>query len=478
MNIAHSCIRLWLCCVSMFSLLSSILLSSGGCGSDEWAGPTIRIASVLDSSGAIATPNWTVVANLAVRHANQALEKSGQPYRFKLHSSDSTNTPAVAVSHAVAVVKEQGVKAIITDSSQDDIAINQTFYDSDGSNDLQVPVICMACTSPAINNPAAANPRDSVNQAALRNGLDWNFRTAMDTFPQSRVLINLWLAKGQNGDINGDGQAKIVIYASDEAFGRGFAGVLQSSANALHPSPPPIINTYLHTPTLDPNTYDWGKDITQLLSPYSQASKQNDFLPDVITEATFPQYAGALTKSFVTAGATTLLLHTHAARIPAALNSTSWALNGQEGTSHVLLDGSQSGEVFRQAMLDTVGVAPIFLDSHTYDATMVVLLASVLSARGLPDAAQITGAQIRDTMHRINEPGGTIIRTGPVEFEKAIGLIAAGQPINYEGASGPVDFDENNNVRNQIVHWRVDGGQFVDMERYDCISSSQCPRLP
>lgn len=453
--------------------------SAAGCGSDEWSGPSIAIASVLDSSGNIATPNWTVVAQLAVGDANLALKNAGRPFRFKLLSADSTNTPTTTVARALDFVQNQGAKAIITDSSQDDIALNQTFYDSDPQNDPNVPIVCMACTSPAINNPNAANPRDAANQAALRNSLGWNFRTLMDTFPQSRVLISLWLAKGQNGDINGDGQAKITIYASDEAFGRGFAAVLQSSTNTLHPTPPAIINTYYHPPVLDPNTYNWGTDIAQLISPYSQSTKKEDYQPDIITEATFPQYAGALVKSFVTGGAnSTLLLHTHAARLPAALNSAGWALNGQEGTSHVLLDDSPSGQVFADEMRTQVRVNPIFLDSHTYDAAMVVLLASLVASRDLPDPTQVSGAQIRDAMRRINDPAGTVVRTGPAEFEKAIGLIAAGQPINYEGASGPVDFDANNNVKNQIVHWRVENEKFVDLERYDCIGSSLCPRIP
>ena len=118
----------------------------------------------------------------------------------------------------------------------------------------------------------------------------------MDTFPQSRVLISLWLAKGNNGDINGDGQAKSQSMPAMKLFGRGFAGVLRTSTKTLHPTPTAIINTYYHPPALDPNIYNWGNDIKQLISPYSQVSKQEDYLPDIITEATFPQFAGALVK--------------------------------------------------------------------------------------------------------------------------------------------------------------------------------------
>ena len=44
-------------------------------------------------------------------------------------------------------------------------------------------------------------------------------------------------------------------------------------------------------------------------------------------------------------------------------------------------------------------------------------------------------------MMQVNERRRNIIRPGPGEFARAAGLIAQGQPINYEGASGPCDFD-------------------------------------
>lgn len=464
--------------MSRFAWLSLLVsLSAAACTGEGSSGPVIPIGAVLDNSGNLATPSWTLSARLAVSDANAGLAQAGKSFRFQLVSADSTNTPKLAVSRAQNLIQTYGARAIVADSSQDDIALNTTFYDADSSNDLNVPIVCIACTSPAINNPAASNSQDLVNQATLRNQLGWNFRTVMDTFPQSRVLLSQWLAKGNNGDVNGDGMFKMTIYASDEAFGHGFASVLASAANLLHPSPPPIINTYYHPAALDPNVYDWSSDLAKLLSSYSQGSQQSDFVSDLIIEATFPQFVAALVKTYAVDQANVPLLHTHAARLPATLNSSGWALDGQEGTSHVLLDNGASGEVFAQELIAATSVAPIFLDAHSYDAAMVLLLASVVASRDLPDPTQVTGAQIRDAMHKINEPLGTVVQTGPAEFARAVTLIAAGQPINYEGASGPLDFDANNNVRDRLVHWRVENEQFVDLEKYDCVSSLQCPLI-
>jgi len=71
--------------------------------------------------------------------------------------------------------------------------------------------------------------------------------------------------------------------------------------------------------------------------------------------------------------------------------------------------------------------------------------------------------------------GGAVVRTGVDEFEAAIAHIQAGQPINYEGASGPMDFDAVQNILDRLVHYQVSGGAFTDVETFDCVSSSACP---
>jgi len=106
---------------------------------------------------------------------------------------------------------------------------------------------------------------------------------------------------------------------------------------------------------------------------------------------------------------------------------------------------------------------------------MLIMLAAAAASKDLADPTQVTGAQIRDALRTINAPNGTVVRTGPDEFAKAIMLLSENKPINYEGASGPVDFDSNLNIIDRIVHWKVVGGQFVDIAKYDCVASAACP---
>jgi branched-chain amino acid transport system substrate-binding protein len=65
---------------------------------------------------------------------------------------------------------------------------------------------------------------------------------------------------------------------------------------------------------------------------------------------------------------------------------------------------------------------------------------------------------------------------GPAEFAKAARAIAEDRPINYEGASGPCEFDAYGRAKNRISHWRVTNGQATDVGVYDCVEDATCPR--
>ena len=75
--------------------------------------------------------------------------------------------------------------------------------------------------------------------------------------------------------------------------------------------------------------------------------------------------------------------------------------------------------------------------AHGYDASFLMALA--IEKAGSADRSKI-GAALRAVA---NAPG-EVIRPG--EWKKAKELIAAGKDINYEGASGNVDFDANGDV--------------------------------
>jgi hypothetical protein len=76
-----------------------------------------------------------------------------------------------------------------------------------------------------------------------------------------------------------------------------------------------------------------------------------------------------------------------------------------------------------------------------------------------------------------SDSSGEVVRPGVSGLTKAVRLIQDGEPINYEGAQGPCDFDDHGNVRQQYVHLLIEDREFVEREIYDCVSDLSCPAL-
>ncbi len=90
--------------------------------------------------------------------------------------------------------------------------------------------------------------------------------------------------------------------------------------------------------------------------------------------------------------------------------------------------------------------------STSFDATF--LLALAIEKNGSADRVGVSAA-LREVA---NAPGETIL---PGEWSKAVELIAAGKDINYQGASGVIEFDEKGDVPGAIEWFKIEGGAQV-----------------
>lgn len=105
---------------------------------------------------------------------------------------------------------------------------------------------------------------------------------------------------------------------------------------------------------------------------------------------------------------------------------------------------------------DFESLPPVPFIANAYDATAVIGLAAYAAkVKGRP----LTSEAIRDHLRHVANPPGTFI--GPGQFEKAFDLLKHGVDINYEGASGSVDFDEKGDVVTPIEVWRYSKGKIV-----------------
>ncbi len=128
-------------------------------------------------------------------------------------------------------------------------------------------------------------------------------------------------------------------------------------------------------------------------------------------------------------------------------------LNGSAGTAAQAQTDTEAATNFRTAYQDAYGEVPPkpYIDT-AYDATYLLALAA-------EQAEGTGGAAVRDQLRAVANPPGEVVLPG--EWEKARQLIADGQEINYQGASGSVDFDDNGDVGGTFAHWVIRDGEIV-----------------
>jgi branched-chain amino acid transport system substrate-binding protein len=127
-------------------------------------------------------------------------------------------------------------------------------------------------------------------------------------------------------------------------------------------------------------------------------------------------------------------------------------LEGMVGTAPEAPETDASAR-FREVYEARFGELPPrpYIDTG-YDAVYLLALA-------IEKAGSTEGPAIRDALHEVAAaPGEQIL---PGEWEKAKQLIADGQDVDYQGAAGSQDFDENGDVPGTFGIWRIQGGQIV-----------------
>ncbi len=92
--------------------------------------------------------------------------------------------------------------------------------------------------------------------------------------------------------------------------------------------------------------------------------------------------------------------------------------------------------------------------AQSYDAAF--LLALAIQKKG-SDSRDGLSAALREVA---TEPGEVIL---PGEWEKAVKLLAEGKDINYEGAAGSHEFDENGDVPGVVIETVIEGKGFKDV---------------
>ena len=125
-------------------------------------------------------------------------------------------------------------------------------------------------------------------------------------------------------------------------------------------------------------------------------------------------------------------------------------------------EGNPALSIFETAYEETYGfpVSHPFMAEH-YDATVLIALAAAKAGSTTDSAA------IRDALRFVANAPGEVVGPGRDGIARALRLIAEGKDINYEGAGGIVDFDENGDVFGTIEIWAVKDGEIQSTGRFE-----------
>lgn len=89
---------------------------------------------------------------------------------------------------------------------------------------------------------------------------------------------------------------------------------------------------------------------------------------------------------------------------------------------------------------------------RAYDAAAILGLAITMAGKS-------DSIAIRDAMHKVLDPNGTVIGAGPAELKRGIDLLKQNKPIRYVGVIGPVQFDQYGDITGPFVSWKIAEGE-------------------
>jgi branched-chain amino acid transport system substrate-binding protein len=342
-------------------------------------------------------------AILAVTQINAAGGVNGQPVVWV--QGDSGTAPDVA-SASLATLIGEGVAGVMgAAASGISLAIMQTAIDAG------VVMVSPSNTSPQFTK--------------VKNG-GFYARTAPSDLLQGAVLAQVLIE---------DGVKTLSIISRADSYGRGLA---EATAAAFEDADEGrVVNTIVYH---DQNATEFSSEVTQV-------GKNNS---DAIVGILFPSTGcGVLQAAFEQGSIETPWYFTDGVR-GANLSSECGlgnALDGYKGTA----PGSTAGDAldaFTAAYKAEFGEDPAPYSAQAYDAIMIMALSA--AANG------VTGADIASGLVAVSGPNGDDIDCIGVD---CVALAAEGVEIDYKGASGDINLDEQGDPTASTYDvWQITSG--------------------
>ncbi len=344
---------------------------------------------------------------LAAEEINAAGGVRGQELAIQV--GDTQTRPQAGTDAAQKLISIDGVEGIVGAlSSGVTIPVAQSVTSEEG-----VPQISPASTSPVITD---------------LDDNDFMFRTVPSDAFQGRALAQI---------VDEKGFATVSTLYINNDYGEGLA---QSFREAFEDRGGSVAASQAY----EPGNASYRGELSQAASDGAEA----------LVLIGYPENGITILRQALEGGHFQEFVFTDGMKAPEIIDAIgAQYLNGAAGTAPQAQTDTAAAEHFRQAYKASYGEVPPkpYIDT-AYDATYLLALAA--------EQAEGTGGDaVRDELRSVaNAPGEVVL---PGEWERARQLIADGKEINYQGASGDVEFDGNGDVGGSFAHWVIRDGEIV-----------------
>jgi branched-chain amino acid transport system substrate-binding protein len=377
--------------------------SSKGSASVSNASYTLKIGSIVPLTGDLAPfgPSGQKAGQLAVKEVNSALQQDGLANKVKVNIAfaDEQTDPQAAVSAARKLVSDGATCLVGAYASADTIPVNQSVAARQG-----IPQISPASTSAQISTLKS-------------NGT--MFRTAPSDNLQGPALARYVVSR-----IGGANGKTVTLAARNDAYGTGFIDKVKTTLVGM--------GVKVNGPIVyDPNAASYDSEAAQIVSKPTDAYVIIDF------PQTFSKVGPALlrtgkfdpSKAFVADGLASAEGQPPPTGVPVA------ALKGAHGTAPSTPRSGTAAVAFDKLYKSTPGLKKrATFDAQNFDATTLCALASIAAGSNNPSA-------IKSHLIAVSGPPGPKFTFQ--QLPQAIKDLRAGKDIDFEGASGPIDFAKN-----------------------------------
>lgn len=386
--------------LALLFAVSGLLALVSGCDNEQPAATPLKIGLLLNFTGSPeASENRKRAFDLATKHVNESGGVLGNPVESVV--ADATGDPAVAVEAARRLVEFDGIHALVgPNASSAALPISQSI-----SGPLRIPTISPSATSPQLSD-------------VEDNG--YFFRTALSDAAQGPVLARVNRDRGFDN---------VGLIYQDDAWGKGLATTFEQAWDGT-----------LRAVSVDTSQASFLTELTQSASSGAQA----------LVVIAFEGQALTIVREAIDEGIYSQFVFGDAAkRISLVREIGGEKLGGMYGAAGASAPENAATPEWEAAYIAEYGELPVLAYvKETYDAVIALALAAQA-------AGSVDGSAIRDHLRVIAGPPGQTIPGTPTGVADGLSLLAKGQEIDFDGASGTLDWDDNGDLlRGHIGTWR------------------------